>query len=121
MKKLIDMKQIKRFTILISGIILLSVFACEGIGNDVEYIVESDKSGFDVTYESEGGGTAQETVYSTSWSYSLNPSSGDFLYISAQTNHTNAEITVRIEKGSNVLEETTSSGDYVIATASTSY
>jgi len=84
----------------------------------VEYKVTSNKSGFDITYQNAVGNTEQKDIQSSSWNISFSGEQGDFVYISAQTNNTNATITAEIYYNGKLIENSTSNGSYVIATAS---
>lgn len=84
----------------------------------VKYEVSCTPSGFDITYKNSSGNTEQKDISSGSWSTSFTGDSEDFVYISAQADNENATITAKIYYKGNVIEQATSSGDYVIATAS---
>lgn len=84
----------------------------------VKYEVTCSPSGFDITYENSSGNTEQKDISSGSWSTTFTGYSGDFVYISAQAGNENATITTKIYYKGKVIENATSSGDYVIATAS---
>ena len=84
----------------------------------VKYEVTCTPSGFDITYENSSGNTEQKDISSGSWSTTFTGHSGDFVYISAQAGNENATITAKIYYKGSVIENATSSGDYVIATAS---
>jgi len=101
------------------AIIILLCNSCEDLFNTtVEYYVTCNPAGFDITYENKTGNTEQRTVNSTSWSTSFEGHSGDFVYISAQANNYNAQVNVQIKYNDKVLKKASSSGDFVIATAS---
>lgn len=114
MKKLILFILVVTFGMIYSG--------CEDTAlsskGTVEYSVSCSPPGFDITYENEGGNTEQKDISSGSWQTSFSGTSGAFVYISAQANNENASISVEISFKGKVIEEATSSGDYVIATAS---
>jgi len=75
-------------------------------------------SSCDITYENSSGGTSQESNVNSTWSYSFTGYDGDFVYLSAQNNNNSGSITVNILVGGSVYKTSTSSGAYVIATAS---
>ena len=97
---------------------LLILGGCGFSGEGVEYEVTGSASKVDVTYENEDGGTSQESDVSVPWSYSFKGYSGDFVYISAQNQGETGSVTVTIYKNGSVFKTSTSSGAYVIATAS---
>ncbi len=84
----------------------------------VKYVVEGTADEVDVTYASVGGGTAQESNVSVPWEYTFKTERGEFLYISAQNCGKSGTVTVKIYVDEHLYKETTSSGAYVIATAS---
>jgi hypothetical protein len=92
---------------------------------DVEYRVLGNSYSADVTYENAGGNTEQKELNQSTpfnrspWTLALpNMEAGDFVYISAQTNHRGATIGCEIRVNGAVVESATSEGDYVIATCS---
>ena len=85
----------------------------------IEYKVTGTASTVLVTYQNKDSGTSQEYV-SIPWSYSFSAIPGTFVYISAQNQGDTGSVTVTIYKDSTVLKTSTSSGAYVIATASDS-
>ncbi len=84
----------------------------------LQYWVNSDCGEVSTTYATEDGGTAQRDFGNGVVYESDNFSSGDFVYISAQNQCNRGDVTVRIYKRGVIYRETTSSGAYVIATAS---
>jgi len=86
--------------------------------NKVVYSVTSNTSGFNVTYTNSGGNTEQKDVSSKLWNYSFNSVVGSFVYISAQAQNKNSNISAKIEYKGAIIEESNSIGDYVIASAS---
>lgn len=75
-----------------------------------------------ITYATVDGGTEQRTV-NGGYVYTVESGvrSGTFVYISAQNQCDSGDVTVRIYKRGNVFKQASSSGAYVIATASGSY
>ncbi|MBL7087099.1 MAG: hypothetical protein ISS28_08435 [Candidatus Cloacimonetes bacterium] len=100
--------------------LLFLIFGCELFDTsiDVEYKVTGTASRVDVTYENEGGGTSQESNVSVPWTYSFTGEPGDFVYISAQNQGQSGSVTVTIYTDGDKFKTSTSSGAYVIATAS---
>ena len=84
----------------------------------LQYWVNSDCGEVSTTYATAGGGTAQRDFGNGVVYESDDFSSGDFLYISAQNQCDSGDVTVRIYKRGDIYRETSSSGAYVIATAS---
>lgn len=90
----------------------------EELSGTVKYEVTCSPSGFDITYENSSGNTEQKTISSGSWTTSFTGQQGDFVYISAQADNENATVAAKIYYQGEVIEQASSSGDYVIATAS---
>lgn len=85
---------------------------------ELQYWVNSDCGEVSITYATAGGGTAQRDFGNGVVYESDSFSSGDFVYISAQNQCDSGDVTVRIYKRGRIYRETSSSGAYVIATAS---
>lgn len=87
----------------------------------LEYWVRSDCGEVFVTYANVDGGT-QQGYYGNGWVYrAWGDLDGIFLYVSAQNQCDYGDVTVRIKKFGKTWRESSSSGAYVIATASGSY
>ncbi len=88
----------------------------------LRYWVNSDCGRVLTTYATADGGTAQRD-FGNGYVYTVESGvrRGTFLYISAQNQCNRGEVTVRIYKRGNIYKETSSSGAYVIATASGTY
>lgn len=84
----------------------------------IKYEVTGTASTVSVTYENEDGGTSQYSDRSVPWSHSFTAHPGDFVYISAQNQGDSGSVTTTIYKDSSIWKTSTSSGAYVIATAS---
>lgn len=112
----------KIYPFLIAVFIVLIHFSCEKeyIEPDrtVKYEVKCSPNGFDITYTNSSGNTEQKDISEGSWEISFQGESGDFVYISAQADNENANISVKIYYQGSIIEQASSSGDYVIATAS---
>lgn len=104
------------------AILFVVLVACGGSSGpslpSVTYTVSGSAREVSVTYANASEGTSQATV-SVPWSHSFTcTKSGQFLYISAQNQGQTGTVTVRITKGGTTYKESTSSGAFVIATAS---
>jgi hypothetical protein len=105
-------------------ILLLALMGCkdnEPAGPEtyqVKYSVTGSATKVDITYENEDGGTSQVAGASVPWSYSFTGEKGDFVYISAQNQDSTGTVTVTIYRDGDTFKTSTSSGAYVIATAS---
>jgi hypothetical protein len=91
-----------------------------GEPDQIEYIV-SGTCGISniITIENSSGGTSQFSDVALPWSYEweMYYSNDDFLYVSAQNGTDSGSIIVQILINGSVVETSTSSGAYVIATA----
>ena len=83
----------------------------------VSYQVTGSARSAMLTYANAQGGTEQATV-ALPWSADYNMSQGDFLYISAQNQDSAGDVTTTIQVDGSTFKTSTSSGGYVIATAS---
>lgn len=101
---------------LISILFLVTLFSCKkDKDNFVTYNVGCEDCS--LTYRNKTGGTEQQEMKST-WTHTFNGKDGQFLYISAQNNKDNGQVTVTITIDGETLQTATSKGAYVIATAS---
>lgn len=84
----------------------------------VEYKITGSVSRVNVTYTNSSGGTSQESNVSVPWSYTFKGYPGDFVYISAQNQGSSGSVTATVNKDGSAFKTSTSSGAYVIASAS---
>jgi hypothetical protein len=98
---------------LVSDIFILYQYEFE-----VEYRISGTATTVDVTLANSSGGTEQYSDVVIPHSYTYKTFSDDFKYISAQNNGEAGSVTVAIYIKGTVLKTSTSSGAYVIATAS---
>jgi hypothetical protein len=82
-------------------------------------VVSGTASTVDVTYTTAGGDTAQQGRVRVPWSYRVGPAF-DFLYMSAQNQDDHGSVTCSIRNNGKVVKQSTSTGAYVICTASMS-
>jgi len=85
---------------------------------EVEYRVTGTAVTVDLTIRNEDGGTSQFTDMPVPWSYSFVGEKGDFVYVSAQNQGNTGTVTATIYRDGKQFKTSTSSGAYVIATAS---
>ncbi len=95
-----------------------------------KYVVTGTASTVNLTIENDSGGTSQYSSKTLPWEYELSGKleqyGFDFLYVSAQNNSSSGSVTAQIyvkksyEDDYHLVKTSTSSGSYVIATASTS-
>lgn len=86
----------------------------------VKYAVTGTAKKVSITIENENGGTSQFSDVSVPWSYTfpVKKKPGTFVYVSAQNEGSSGSVTVKIYRDGKVFKSSTSSGAYVIATAS---
>lgn len=83
---------------------------------NVKYIL--DCSNCNVTYYNKNGGIEQKSNVDSNWSYSFKGKPGQFVSLTAQNNKSDGTVTVIIYLDNVIFKKATSSGGYVIATAS---
>jgi hypothetical protein len=116
-------------TLLTAVLALLAAYACappdllqHGENVTIEYQVTGSACSVLVTYNNAGNGVSQESGRALPWSYSFSKNTvqdaGFFLYISAQNQCSFGDVTAAILKDGSAYKWSTSSGAYVIATAS---
>lgn len=109
-----------RLALLLTCLVSASCDTLTGTSN-IEYRVTGvNVQRVSLTYESEGGGTAQVSSATVPWSYAFKAKRNDFLYISAQIVQGTGSVTVGIYKSGDLYKDksTTSSGFASIASAS---
>lgn len=84
----------------------------------VRYEITGTAKTVDVTLNNSNGGTSQYSNVTLPKSYKYSTFNDDFLYISAQNNDKLGSVTVSIYYKDKLFKTSTSSGAYVIATAS---
>lgn len=84
---------------------------------DVVYEVTGSAQSASLTWATTGGGTSQQTV-NLPWNIKYTMRDGDFVYISAQNQGKTGSVTTTIKADGKTFKSTTSTGAYVIATAS---
>jgi len=103
-------------------IVSITFSACGPDKNTCTYKVTGTASTVNVTYKNANGGTEQQSNVIVPWSYSFEIEGyGDFVYISAQNQGKSGSVTVSILANGNERKSSTSTGAYVIATASGSF
>ena len=102
--------------------ILLLIVGCEDLPPEVppfvEYKVTGSATSVNVTLSNASENTEQYSNRSVPYSYTFDSVAGNFLYISAQNQGSSGSVTSTIYVNGDVFETATSSGAYVIATAS---
>jgi len=97
-------------------LLALSFSACRKPEDEkVRYEVQC--SSCSLTYANSSGNTEQRDM-TTSWNYEFTAEKARWLYISAQNNNASGTVGVKIIVRGGTIESASSSGAYVIATAS---
>ena len=107
--------------ILLAAVILLtscSLFEPEDKSRQIYYKVLGDCGSADVTYEYQGSTQQESNIYPGDWVKSYKAEKGDFVYISAQNQNKAGTVTVEIYVDNKLFKTATSTGAYVIASAS---
>lgn len=110
----------KRGIVIVLAAMLLSGCEWMMIKTDVEYRVTGNVPDVSITIENASGGTSQYDPASLPWTYTwtVEGNAYTFLYVSAQNNYSSGTITTSIYLDGDLYRTSTSSGAYVIATAS---
>lgn len=111
---------------LVCGLAVLGVLGCSGKNpitgsGTVVYRVTGSGLHADLTYSVPPDATSQLSNVALPWTANFPAHSGDFLYISAQNTGSAGCVHVEIVSGSKTLNDATSCGAFVIATASATY
>jgi hypothetical protein len=108
------MSAVIRFAVLLA---IVSLFVGCG-GYDVRLEVTGSAESVSVTYHNQSGGTSQVSSAGLPWSYRYEGFDGDFFYVSAQNKGSSGTVTVSVYVDGRKYKTSTSSGGFVIATAS---
>jgi hypothetical protein len=102
------------------NIILFSACGLFETDNSVyaKYEVSGSAQTVFITYENQDGGTSQRDDVKLPWSHSFQSEKGAFVYISAQNLGDSGDVRVTIFRDGVNFKSSSSSGAYVIATAS---
>lgn len=84
----------------------------------VIYRIGGTARSVDLTYTNAGGGTEQQNDKSVPWNNSFAAHGGQFLYVSAQNQGENGDVTCEIVLNGVVVKSSKSSGAYAIASCS---
>jgi len=114
MKKLISVILL----VCVMGLIFVGCGGTTITSSVVEYEITGTATSVSVTLQNETGGTEQYSDVSVPHTYTFNSYTDWFLYISAQNQGGSGSVTVTIYVDGEVFKTSTSSGAYVIASAS---
>ena len=108
----------KAFVLIV--VLLAFLSACNlNQGRSIQYSVTGSTVTAEVLFENSSEGITRSLGVAIPWSYSFISDPGDFVYISAQKDDDPAtDVTVTIYVDGRVLQTSTASGAYAMATAS---
>jgi hypothetical protein len=104
--------------------VLMNVSSCtkyEATNSEYKYEVSGTSGSYSVTIQNTDNNTQQWSSVSNGWNYSWTQTGTRWLYLSAQNNTANGNVTVKIIRGGKVVASNTSYGAYSIATVSGDY
>ena len=105
----------KKSYLFIAAMLLIAGCSLE---REVRYEVTGTAALVDITIENSSGGTSQYSDVAPPWAYDFSAMVDDFIYVSAQNATSTGSVTATIKIDGDVYKSSTSSGAYVIATAS---
>lgn len=94
-------------------VLLFSACKYEPIG-EVEFQISCYPAGFDVTYRNDSGDIVQETLFNETWSYDFIGERKDHYYATAQSNHDDSHITIKVFYQGKEIKKSESYGDHVV-------
>jgi hypothetical protein len=103
---------------------LFNISSCtkyEASNSEYKYEVSGTSGSYSVTIQNTDNNTQQWSSVSNGWNYSWTQTGTRWLYLSAQNNTANGNVTVKIIRGGKVVASNTSYGAYSIATVSGDY
>lgn len=113
------MKNSVIFTTFLASIICLLLSCTKEKDTSYKYTVTGTATTVDITYSNSSSGTSQQSAVANGWTYSWTDKDFErFLYVSAQNQGATGDVTVTIFQDDKQIKTSTSSGAYVIATAS---
>jgi hypothetical protein len=83
--------------------------------DEVEFIVKGSSEDYDITIKEPSGNLIQKPLVRKGFKQSFTAIKGDYVYLSAQSNHTSSEVHIEILYQGKTFKEATLKGDYPIA------
>ena len=112
------MKKLLLTTLCLSLLSCKNPFAAEDTSRAIKYTITGTCTKADATYQCCGNTQQESEVRPGAWEKTYTAKKGDFIYISAQNHTATGNVTVTIYIDDKLYRTATSSGAYVIATAS---
>jgi hypothetical protein len=109
------------FVLLLSLYNVTSCTKYEATKSEYKYEVSGTSGSYSVTLQNVDNNTQQWSSVSNGWYYGWTQTGTRWLYLSAQNNIANGNVTVKIIKDGKVVATNTSYGAYSIATVSGDY
>lgn len=107
---------------IVAVIVVAALAGCSNellnMDSKVEYEVTGSTDVVSITIANKSGGTSQYSGVTLPWSTSFKADPGDFVYVSAQNQRDTGSVTAAIYIDGDKYKRSTSTGAYVIATAS---
>ena len=109
------------FVLLLSLYNVTSCTKYEATKSEYKYEVSGTSGSYSVTLQNVDNNTQQWSSVSNGWYYGWTQTGTRWLYLSAQNNTANGNVTVKIIRGGKIVASNTSYGAYSIATVSGEY
>ncbi len=111
----------KHIFFLISLCVISSCTKYKATKSEYKYEVSGTSGSYSVTIQNVDNNTQQWSSVANGWNYSWTQTGTRWLYLSAQNNTANGNVTVKIIRDGKVVATNTSYGAYSIATVSGDY
>ncbi|MCD4772512.1 MAG: hypothetical protein K8R41_06785 [Bacteroidales bacterium] len=97
---------------------LASIFKKKDLPGTVKYVLGGTANSYNITFKDFKKQTIQKPEVKNGWTKSFVGKPGDYYYASAQANNRNAIIELSVFYDGEIINETSKSGDYALATIS---
>lgn len=88
-------------------------------GHQIRYVVSGDAQDYNVTFKCGNDcKVVQEPRINKGWKHTFVGQHGDYVYISAQSNHPNSEVNVMIYEDGKILNKLAKAGNYPLVRVS---
>jgi hypothetical protein len=85
----------------------------------IKYVVNGDAKDYNVTFKcGHDCKVVQEPRIQKGWKHTFTGKCGDYVYLSAQSNHPHSEVNVRIYEDGKLLNKVAKAGDYPLVQVS---
>lgn len=97
---------------------LASLFKKKDLPGTIKYVLKGTADIYNVTFKNYKKETIQNPDVKNGWTNSYVAKLGDYYYVSAQANDRNSNVEISVTYNGEVINETSKSGDYALATIS---